>query len=131
MNRFRIFRIVLMLAAIFAAGIGIGYRMLPPPTVPSSVVKVMTETGREVSADTIVGFYDNELHLDENQKQSLRELAHPFLAELATTKPGTKQRFAIFRAYFPRVRALLHKDQLAKFDDITSHFRERVKQSAN
>lgn len=129
MNRFRILRIVLMMAAIFAAGIGIGYRMMPPPpAVPPPVVKVLSETGREVSAETVVGFYDKELHLDEKQKQVLRELAQPFLNELAATQPGTRQRFAVFRAYFPRVRALLREDQHAQFDEITAHFRERIRQ---
>lgn len=129
MERFRILRIVLMIAAIFAAGIGVGYRFISPPADAGLVLKVKTESGREVSADTIVEFYDKELHLDDAQKNALRELAQPFLTELTATKPGTKQRFAVFRAYFPRVRALLRNDQLAAFDDLTKNFRERVKQS--
>lgn len=127
MHRFRILRIVLMIAAIFAAGIGIGYRFMPPPADSVPVLKVKSQTGREVSADTIVEFYDKELHLDDSQKSALRELAQPFLTELATTQPGTQKRFNVFKAYFPRVRALLRADQHAAFDDLSKHFRERVK----
>ncbi len=126
MDRFRILRIVLMITAIFAAGIGVGYRFLPPPATPA--LKVVTGAGREVSADTIVAFYDKELHLDDAQKKALHSLAQPFLAELTNTQPGTKQRIAVFRAYFPKVRALLREDQHAAFDALTKNFRERVKQ---
>lgn len=127
MNRFRILRIVLMIAAIFAAGIGIGYRLAPPPASPGQGLKITGTGGREVSADSIVAFYDKELSLDESQKTALRELARPFLNELTRTKPDTQQRFNVFKAYFPRVRALLREDQHAKFDDISRHFRERIK----
>lgn len=129
MDRFRILRIVLMIAAIFAAGIGIGYRFLPPPAAPAPIVKITGAEGREVSAESIVAFYDKELQLDDTQKAALRELALPFLTELSRTQPQSKERIAVFRAYFPRVRALLREDQHAKFDDFTTHFRERLRQT--
>lgn len=129
MNRFRILRIVLMIAAIFAAGIVIGHRFMPPTAAPTPVVKITGAEGREVSADSIVAFYDQHLQLDDTQKAALRKLAQPFLTELARTPPQSKERIAVFKAYFPKVRALLREDQHAKFDDLSKHFRERIRQS--
>ena len=130
MNRFRILRILLMIAAIFAAGIGVGYRFLPPPPAPAPIVKITGTEGREISAESIVAFYDKELHLDDTQKAALRELAQPFLTELTHTQPRSQERIAVFRAYFPKVRALLREDQHAEFDDLTRHFRERLKEQS-
>ncbi len=128
MHRFRILRIVLMIAVIFAAGIGIGYRFIQPP-VPDVTLKVLGKEGTVISADVVVAYYDRELHLTEAQKQNLHLVAAEFVQKLSTTQPRTRERFDVFRTYFPKVRALLEGDQLPKFDELTKRHRARMDRS--
>lgn len=126
MERFRILRIVLMILCIFAAGIGIGYQFIPRPDPDVTLKVALGREGKAVSADTIVEYYDRELHLTGGQKTVLRDLAAEFVQKIAATQPRTKTRHDIFRAYFPKVRALLQEDQLARFDELTQEHRERM-----
>ena len=52
-----------------------------------------------------------------------------FVQKLSTTQPRTKERFDVFRTYFPKVRALLEGEQLPKFDELTQRHRARMDRS--
>ncbi len=129
MERFRILRIVLMIACIFAAGICVG-RFLMPPVEPVFTLMASGGDGRAISAQTIVSYYDGKLQLSPEQETEVGVLAEEFVKTVAKTQPRTKKRLAVFNEYYPRLRALLREDQHAAFDQLTDEHRQKMRSTA-
>ncbi|MCB1207900.1 MAG: hypothetical protein KDK97_01175 [Verrucomicrobiales bacterium] len=126
MTSFRIFRIVLMILGIFAAGIATGRYAAPPPVVVSSKMEFSASDGRIITPRFIVACFDRKLQLAPAQKKGLIREAATFIEEVATTPPGTQQRFDVFLRYYPKVRALLRADQYSAFDALVETHKQRM-----
>jgi hypothetical protein len=125
MDRSRIIRIALMIAVIFAAGIGIGYYLIKPAQ-PDLTLRVLGKSGKVISPQTIVQYYDRHLNLSADQKRMISRAAAQFVADLTETQPRTQERFDVFKRYYPRLREILRPDQLAAFDELTRQHTERM-----
>ncbi|MBL9129768.1 MAG: hypothetical protein JNG86_01120 [Verrucomicrobiaceae bacterium] len=125
MNRLRIFRIVLMIACIFAAGIVTG-RYTTPPSATAAPAQFSGTAGRVITPRVLVQFFDQRLHLNPKQKQAILQEAQSFVGEIAQTEPETQERFDVFHRYYPRVRAHLAENQLSAFDAMVKTQKEKM-----
>lgn len=126
MSRLRIFRIALMIACIFAAGIVTGRYTTPPPAL-SAPAQFSGTAGRIITPRALVQFFDQRLSLNPKQKQAVLSEAQAFVGEIAKTEPETKERFDVFHRYYPRVRAHLREDQFPAFDAMVKLQTEKMK----
>lgn len=125
MNRFRILRIALMIACIFAVGIVTG-RFTTPPPAHAAPAQFSGTAGRIITPRALVQFFDQRFNLNAKQKQAVLNEAQEFVSEIAKTEPETKARFDVFHRYYPRMRAHLREDQLPSFDAMVKTQKEKM-----
>lgn len=107
----QIIRIVLLLAAIFAAGIVTGRLTSPrPPTL------VVTADGRVTTSESLLVRLNRELRLTAEQERQFRTLLEELAREVSPLPPASHERLAKFNGYAPRMKALLRPDQHANFE---------------
>lgn len=106
----QIIRIVLLLAAIFAAGAITGRLTAPKP--PALVV---TGEGRVITSAAMLARLKRELRLTADQERQFRTVMEELAREISLLPPASTERMEKFKSYTPRMEAILRPDQLADF----------------
>ncbi len=120
----QVIRIVLLLAAIFAAGVVTGRLTAPKP--PALVVRT---DGLVVTSDAVLARLKRELHLTAGQERQFRTLLEELAREMSPIPPGSNERLMKFRSYVPRMETLLRPEQRADFDHYVSDTEARFKRA--
>lgn len=107
----QIIRIVLLLAAIFAAGAITGRLTAPKP--PALVV---TADGRVSTSEVMLARMKRELRLTPEQERQFSTLLEELAREISPLPPASMERLEKFRSYTPQLEALLRPDQRADFE---------------
>ena len=123
MRRTQVIQIVLLLAAIFAAGVATG-RL----TAPRGPTYVRNAAGRYVTADLPLERLTRQVGLDAKQQEQLRPLLEETANELVKHPPLSQERLDVLRKSAPRQRALLRPDQYAAFDEMIRETERRFEQ---
>lgn len=126
MNRFRLLRIVIMIAGIFIAGIATGRYSRPPVSVPSPAAQFSGGAGNMITPRVVMQVINKRVKLTPQQQREVAGLARTMIGEIARTEPETKERFDVFHRYYPRVRTLLTPEQLAPFDAMVKSHEEKM-----
>ena len=124
MRRAQVIQIVLLLAAIFAAGIATGRF-----TAPRDQRYVRNAAGRYVTSDTKLEQLTLRLNLDEEQKEQFRVLLENTAKELAKYPALSQDRLDVFRKSVPKQRALLRTNQYDRFDAMIKDSERKFEQA--
>ena len=123
MRRTQAIQIVLLLVAIFAAGVATG-RL----TAPGAPTYVRNAAGRYMSSDDRLDQMRRELGLDAKQQEQFRVLLEDLAKDMAKHPPLSQERIEVFRKSVPRQRALLRPQQYAAFDQMVQQTERRFEQ---
>lgn len=128
MNPFRIFRISLLIALIFAAGIATGRFTVPPAAAASVTLETTNRHGQVVNARTILTNLDTALRLTPAQKQRILPDIETMLEELARAPIASSERFEIVRKWRPNLRETLRPEQHPAYEKLIERQEQRMKE---
>lgn len=124
MRYWQVIRIVLLLAAIFGAGVATG-RL----TTPRGPAYVRNAAGKYNTSETMLNRIATKVKLDAKQQQQFGVLLEELAEGMARIPPGTRERLQLFRESVPRQRALLRPEQYPAFDELVRQTERRFEQS--
>ena len=117
-------RIILLLAAIFAAGVFTG--RWSAPRLP---VTISTAGGVSRTSEDALRRLSRQVGLDDSQQKRLRPILEEIAEKMAAIPPKSRARLELYQNFIPKMRAELRPDQHEAFDryaeDTTRRF-ERV-----
>ena len=111
MKTARVIRIILLLAAIFVAGIFTGRWSAPPAPAPASATNEATRT-----SELALRMLSRQVSLDPQQQERMRSVIEDIATEMEVHPHGSRERMEIFQRSVSRMREVLRPDQYAAFD---------------
>lgn len=127
MNDWRIIRIAVALAVIFACGVIVGRVTAPGGGSPSLAGRpVFPRGGRVQNPEAMLARMADELKLTPEQLAQVRPLVKQWAEEAAPMAPQSPERHAVAERYLARIRPLLRAEQLPDFDRAVEQSRRRL-----
>ncbi len=116
MKAARIIRIALLLVVIFGAGVLTGRWSASPPPLGTAHRPAAAASDVTQAAEDALRRLSWHVRLDSPQQDRLRVIVTGVAEEMVLHPRGSRERWQLFEAAVPRMRAELRSDQLADFD---------------